>query len=128
MATLIQTVQAILNPLPTGGAWYGMNMTEPLAVDVSGQVKPYITFLRVVGSDNVSMGGPSAMQQTRVQVDYFAPHIADAVALSKAGDAALIGGFAVPFACIPLTSQDLFEEPVRLWRVSRDYSIWFIET
>lgn len=128
MATLIATVQAILNPLASGGSWYGMNMTEPLALDATGQVKPYTTFLRVIGADNVSMGGPSAMQQTRVQVDYFAPHISDAVALCKAGDAALMAGFALPYACIPLTSQDLFEEPVRLWRISRDYSIWFIET
>jgi hypothetical protein len=128
MATLIEAVGALLEPVAPLQVWYGINPTEPLALDLVGNVKPYITFQRVIGSDNVSLSGPSAMQGTRVQVDYFAPRINDAVALSKAGDAALLVGFTGTFSCIPLTSQDLFEEPVRLWRVSRDYSIWFIET
>jgi len=128
MATLIQAVETLLDPIAAGGAWYGINPNEPLATDSVGRPKPYITFQRVVNADNVSLGGPSAMQSTRLQVDYFAPRIADAVALSKAGDNALLAGFVAPYACIPLTSQDLYEEPVRLWRVSRDYSIWFIET
>jgi hypothetical protein len=128
MATLIETVQAILQPLATGGSWPLVNTTEPLATDASGAVKPYIVFQRIVSSDNNSLSGASVMQQTRLQVDYFATRILDAVALSKAGDAAMFAGFQKPFACTALTSQDFFEEPVRLFRVSRDYSIWFIET
>ena len=128
MATLIETLQGVLNPLATGGAWYAVNTTEPLALDTFGAVKPFIVFLRVINSDNVSLSGPSSMQSSRVQVDYFAPRISDANALQKAGDAALFAAFPAPLACIPQTSQDFFEEPVRLFRVSRDYSIWFIET
>lgn len=128
MATLIETVLGILDPVAAGEAWYGINPREPLATDQFGAVKPYITFQRVVSTDNNSLGGASARQNTRLQVDYFAPEISDAVALSKAGDAAMFAAFVKPNSCVALTSQDLFEEPVRLWRVSRDYSIWFIET
>jgi hypothetical protein len=83
MATILETVQAILQPLASGGSWPGVNTTEPLALDSAGIVRPFITFQRVVGSDNVSLGGPSATQQTRVQVDYFAPGLLRAAALAR---------------------------------------------
>jgi hypothetical protein len=128
MATLIETVQALLNPLGSGGSWYGANTTEPLALDQFGAVKPYIVFLAIVSTDNNTLSGPSGRQNTRIQVDYFSPRVQDMAALAKAGDAALAAGFMLPDSCIAQTSQDFFEEPVRLYRRSRDYSIWFLET
>ncbi len=125
MSTLVELVQALLDPVSPGGAWYAVNTTEPLALDVNGAVQPYIVWQEIVSTDNVSMGGPSDLQNTRIQVDVYAPRIATATALTKAVDAALL---ASSLTVVPLSNQPVYEEPVRLWRRIRDYSIWHVES
>jgi hypothetical protein len=125
MSTLAELVQAILDPLTPGGAWYAVNTTEPLALDSNGAVKPYIVWQEIVSTDNVTLGGPTDMQNTRIQVDVYAPRIAVASSLTKAVDAALL---ASALTVIPLSNQPVYEEPVRLWRRIRDYSIWHVES
>ena len=66
MTTLIQDVQALLSGLsPAGGVWYAINTTEPPAY-------PYIVWQRIVSVANVSLGGPSNRQNTRIQIDIVA--------------------------------------------------------
>ena len=122
MATFLEVVQALLDPLAPAGSFYGINPTEPLALD-GDAIAAFIVWQRVVSTDNVSLAGPSNVQNTRIQVDFFAPRITAADSMRRAADAALAALLAVP-----LTSQDIYEEPVRLWRISRDYSIWYDES
>lgn len=123
MTTFLDAVQALLQPLAPGSAWYGINTTQPLAADANG-LKPFIVWQRVVSADNVNFNGPSSGQFTRIQVDIFAPRIQAAEAIRMDVDAALLGALSTT----PLTAQDIYEEPVRLWRISRDYSIWYDES
>lgn len=122
MATFLEAVQALLDPLAPAGSFYGINPTEPLALD-GDDIAGFIVWQRVVSTDEVTLAGPTEQQQTVIQVDFFAPRIATADAMKKAADAALAS-----LRAVPLTSQDIYEEPVRLWRISRDYSIWYDES
>jgi hypothetical protein len=123
MTTLIQDVQAALAPcVPTGGAWYCVNMREPPAEDGGGRVAPFIVWQRIASVDNVTLQGPSNLQNTRLQVDIFAPHVEDAESVRVAADAALAAAFGSKI--LPLSSQDVYEAPARLVRIIREYSLW----
>jgi len=120
MPSLIDDVQAALEALvPTGGAWYGLNMREPPATDGSGNVAPFIVWQRIASVDNVTLQGPSNLQNTRLQVDILAPQVTAAETVREAADAALVA-----LGAIPLSSQDVYEAPARLVRIIREYSIW----
>lgn len=114
MTTLIEDVQAVLNPLAAGGASYGANTAEP-------PVYPYIVWQRIVSTSNNTLAGPSDMQNTRIQIDIYALKVSDMSALELAVEAAML---AAAFKNIPLSSQDMFEPAVRAYRCSKDYSVW----
>ena len=115
LPTLIENVQQLLLTLePAGGVWYGVNTTEP-------PVYPYIVHTRIVSTANATLQGPSDLQNTRVQVDVVARTIAEADALQKRL-ADLMATWSV--ANVPLSSVDLYEEAVKAWRISSDWSIW----
>lgn len=114
MTTLIEDLQALLNPLAAGGSWYGINTAQP-------PVFPYIVFQRIASSPNVAMTGASALQNTRVQVDIYAQQISQAVTIESAVEAAF-AAWAV--TNVPVLSQDFYEDAVRAYRVSKDYSVW----
>jgi hypothetical protein len=117
MTTLIQDVTALLNTVaPAGGVWYGQNTSE-----TSPPAYPFIVWLRVVSADNLSLSGPSDMQNTRIQVEAIAPRIADAAALMNQIEAAFSGS---TLPVNPITSQDLYEGALKAWRVIRDFSVW----
>jgi len=118
--SLIQDLQALLEPIAAGGAFYAFNTTEPLARDAGG-IKPYIVWQRIVSVDNNTLSGPSNVQNTRIQVDIFAPRIADAEAIRVAVDDSLVNS---AITVIPQSTQDLYEEPVKLFRIIREYSVW----
>lgn len=113
--TLVEDVQARLATLaPAGGVWYGLNTTEPA-------VYPYIVWTRVSSVANVSLGGPSNLQNTRVQIDIIARRISEAMALEAALEASMA---AWSVTNVPLSSLDLFEDEIRAYRVIKDYSLW----
>jgi hypothetical protein len=114
MSTLIEDLRTLLNPLAAGGAWYQVNSTEP-------PVYPFITFARISSSANVSMQGPSDVQNTRIQVDIYSPSIAEAVGIETAVESAFA---AWTTQNVPLTSQDLYEDVIRAYRISKDFSVW----
>lgn len=114
MTTLIEDLDALLNPLAAGGASYGVNTASPL-------VYPYIVFQRVTSAPNVSLGGPSLMQNTRVQIDIYALRQSEAVAIETALEAAMA---AWSVQNVPLLSQDLQEPDVKAFRISKDWSVW----
>lgn len=114
MTTLIEDIQAVLNPLTVGGAWYAVNTAEP-------PTYPYIVWQRIVSTTNNTFEGASNLQNTRIQVDVFAQKVSDLDTASKAVIAAIA---AAPFKSLQLSSQDLYEEPVRAFRSSIDFSVW----
>lgn len=115
MTVLIEDLQALLTTLaPPGGVWYQVNTAEPA-------VYPYIVFQRVSSTPNVSLDGPSDMQNTRIQIDIFARQIAHASALETSLEA-LMGASSI--SNVPLGSQDLYEDAVKAYRVSKDFSCW----
>jgi hypothetical protein len=118
--SLLSDIQAALAAcVPVGGAWPSVNTQEPPSTAADGSVAPYIVWQRVVSVDNVTLGGPSDLQNTRLQVDVFAPRLVDAEAVRVAVDAAMGG-----IGAIPLSSQDLYEEVPKLFRIIREFSIW----
>lgn len=120
MATLLEDVQAALAAcVPTGGAWYGVNTKEPPAKATDGTVAPFIVWQRIVSTDNVCLSGPSNLQNTRVQVDIMAPRISTADGVRDAVDAAMVA-----IGAIPISSQDLYEEVPKLFRILREFSLW----
>ena len=114
MTVLIEQVQALLDPLAAGGAWYGINTVEP-------PTYPYIVWQRVVSTPNVWLSGPSLMQNTRIQVDIYARRISEAETVANAVETAMA---AWSVQNVPLSSQDLYDEEVKAHRVSKDYSLW----
>ena len=116
MTTLIEDLRAVLNPLAAGGAWYGVNSTEP-------PVYPFIVFLRISSTPNVSMGGPSNLQNTRVQIDIYSRQISEAAAIETALEAAMA---AWGTKNVPLSSADVYEDVVRAFRITKDYSCWSV--
>lgn len=115
MTTLIQDIQALLVPLaPAGGVWYAINTTQP-------PVYPFIVWTRVVSAANAVLQGPTDLQNTRIQVDIYSRRISEASALEVAVEAAFVG-WAVQN--VPISSMDGFEEEVRAYRITKDYSVW----
>ena len=115
MTTLIEDLQALLTTLaPAGGVWYAANTQEP-------PTYPYIVFMRVISSANVTLNGPSNLQSTRVQFDIISRAVGEAVALETALESAM-NGWSVQNEA--MSSQDLYEEAIRCYRVSKDYLIW----
>lgn len=119
VTTLVQDLNSALAALaPAGGAWNSVNTAE-------APVYPYVIFQRIVSTDNNTLSGPSDLQNTRVQIDVIGRSYGDTDALAKQVRAALIAAFSTfPRACVPISSFDVYEDAVKAFRVSADYSIW----
>ena len=101
-------------PLASGGAWYGANTQEP-------PTYPYIAWVRVSSSPNVTLQGPSALQNTRIQIDIFSQTAAESQAIETALEAAFNSA---AISNVPLSSADQYEDMVRAYRITKDYSVW----
>lgn len=114
MTTLIEQVQATIAPIVSGGAWYGVNTTEP-------PVYPYAVFLRIVSPTNVTLQGPSDVQNTIFQIDIFSRTVAEGQALEAALEAAMN---TAPFSSVQIDQRDGYEPEVKAFRFTGDYSVW----
>lgn len=114
MSTLIEDVQAVLEPLAGGGAWYGACTLQPPPY-------PYIVFQRVFSAASVALGGPSDLQNTRFQIDVYSRSVQQVDAIGAAIDAAFAAN---PITNVPLGTQDFYEDDTKAHRVSKDFSIW----
>lgn len=115
MTTLVQDVIALLKTLaPAGGIWYQINTTQP-------PTYPYIAIQRVVNTSNVSLSGPSDLQNTRFQFDIYSRSVSESMSIEVALEALLA---ASTITNVPLTSQDFYDDVVKVFRVSKDYSLW----
>ena len=119
MTTLLQDIQAALVAIAPAGrssnfSWNSVNTAEP-------PVYPYVIFQRVVSTDNNTLAGPTNLQNTHVQIDVIDRTASGADALAKQVRAAMLAAFA---DCTPLTGFDVYEDAIKAFRVSADYSIW----
>lgn len=115
MTTLIEDLRgALLALAPAGGIWYSINTTEP-------PIYPFIVMQRVVTTANVSVLGPSALQNTRFQIDIYSKQISEAASIAKALQTLMA---ASAITNVPLTSQDFYEPEAQAHRVSMDFSVW----
>lgn len=116
MTALAQDIQALLSALPglSGGAWHVINDAQP-------PVYPYLVWSRIASPANVSLSGPSGMQNTRIQVDIFSRSVSQLDGLSKALDAAMASW---SVQNVPLGGMDSYEDMVRAYRATREFSIW----
>lgn len=116
MTTLVEDIQAVLAAVPgvTGGIFYGANTAEPPTF-------PYIVWMRVSSSPNVTLAGPSDLQNTRVQIDIVSRSVKEATTLETALEAAMA---AAGLTNVPISSMDLYEDAIRAYRIVKDYSIW----
>lgn len=114
MTTLVEQVQAILNPLAAGGSSFGMNFKQP-------PIYPYITFFRVVNATDMTMDGPTDMQSTPVQIDCWSKSVSEVMALAASVQAAMLAGLVIG----AITVRDLPPDPeVKVYRVSLDFNCW----
>ena len=116
MTTLVAQVQALLAPLASGGAWLGVNTTEPAAY-------PYLVHQYVAADPNANLDGANPLQYVRVQVDVYAKRAADAVTIARAAQTAMQ---ADPLAAAPLAGLGgpLYDAETRTFRYSADFGIW----
>lgn len=114
------SIQSQLFTLLSGGATLAGARVYPLtAPDVV--TKPYITYQRIFSNSENVLSGNSGLTNTRMQIDMYATLYTDVVTLAAQVDA-LISAWAVKN--VSIQAQDFYEDPVKLFRISADYSIW----
>lgn len=114
MTTLIEDLQAILNPLAAGGSWYAVNTTEPPVV-------PYVVFLCTSPNTNNTLQGKSNLQNSRVQIDLFSYRAGEIEAIGSAIEEAMSASHLIN---LQTESHDGFENAVRLFRRTYFFSVW----
>lgn len=116
MATVSELIQQTLQGLAAGGVWQEVNTADE-------PVYPYIAWSFVVAVENNTLSdGPTALQPYRIQVDAYGRTIVDRDAVALAVSAALTAH--PDLACIRVARRDLYEEPIRAFRRSMDFSLW----
>lgn len=113
-STLLEDLQALLNPLCAGGACYGGRTDGTVPSE-------YIVWLRISSPSNVNLSGASDLQNTLVQIDVFSdtPDRTEQIA-----DAIRSAFRASGITNVPLSSRDEFEAPVLKYRQIIEYSVW----
>jgi thiosulfate reductase cytochrome b subunit len=111
--SLETNLQTLLNPLATGGAYQDIAR--------QGVVAPFIVWLLVTSTTNNSLQGASNVQNTRVQIDIYA---ATQAARQTLADAVVAAMAAASFSNVQLSSQNLYEAEVKLFRSILDFSVW----
>ena len=112
--TVVQDIQAILDPLVAGGSWYGANTREPPAF-------PFIVWSRIVSTPNVTLAGQSDQQNTRIQIDIFSLSVQESLAIELSVEAAFSATSTVN---VPISSGDSYEDAIRAYRCTKEYSVW----
>lgn len=115
MATVLEQLQSLLEPLAAGGSHAHVAM--------QGAQPPFIVWSEVSSTANNSLSGASALQNTRIQIDNYDRQLSAAKTLQRGIVAAMV---AAPFSNIQLSSQTLFDAETKLYRCSMDFSIWSI--
>lgn len=113
--TIAEQILALLD----GGTAAGARVYPLTAPD--GAVKPYITYQRISSNSENVLSGNSGLTNTRMQIDVYATTYGQATSIAAQVDA-LMSVWSVQNVSVLL--QDFFEDQVKLYRISHDYSLW----
>ena len=113
------SIQEQLSALLSGATDAGANIYPMTAPDSC--LRPYITYQRISANSENVMSGSSGLINTRMQIDVYADTYAQSQAVAAAVES-MMSGWTVQNVSQP--AQDLYEDPVKLFRVLLDYSIW----
>lgn len=83
---------------------------------------PAITYLRVSGDRIYSLSGYSTLENPRMQVDCWSTSFETTKGLADEVRQAMDN--ATAFASILISDQDLYEDEMKLYRISMDFSVW----
>ena len=111
--SLETTLQTLLNALAAGGAHQDIAR--------QGATAPYLVWLLVASPTNNSLQGASNVQNTRIQVDCYA---ASQAARQTLADVVVAAMAASSLSNVRLSSQNLYEPEVKLFRTMLEFSIW----
>lgn len=113
MTTLAEQLQAVLEPLATGGSW-------PMEA-AQGTLPPYIVYQDIISNTKNTLSGATDLQNTLMQIDAYDTSYAAAKALGKSIATALA---AASFTNIKLNDQMLRDPDTKLHRALLEFSIW----
>lgn len=116
-------VQQQLAALLTGATDAGVEVHPVIAPDMVP--KPYIVYQRVSSNSENVMSGDSGLVNTRMQIDVYALTYGQAVAIARQIDVLMAGWV---LQNVSVLSQDGYEDAVKLFRISNDYSVWHTPT
>lgn len=105
---------SVLNPLVA-------NKCYPL-IAPDNTATPYITYHTVVNSPVVTLDDGVPINNTRMQIDCFASTYPEAKQLAMDIASAMQ---TASFKVVPRSTQDLYEDAMKIYRVSQDFSIWY---
>jgi hypothetical protein len=112
-------VQLQLAALLTGATDAGMEVHPVIAPDSA--TTPYIVYQRVSGNSENVLSGDSGLVNTRMQIDIYADTYGAAVTIARQIDVLMAAWI---LQNVSVLSQDGYEDAVKLFRITSDFSIW----
>ena len=88
---------------------------------------PCVTFQRIGGRPVNTLSGASGLEEISLQIDAWGKSYGQAKAVAKAVRAAMPPNGDV-FGAHLIEDQDLYEDGTNYFRVSMEYTVWFLET
>lgn len=82
---------------------------------------PYAVYTRVATTPEATQADGVPIENWRIQIDVYGLIYADVITLAGQVRTALV---ADPFLAVPLSSADMYEDQVRLYRITQDFSFW----
>lgn len=113
------TIEADLFTLLSSGTDAGSRVYPLVAPD--SPVKPYLVYQRIFGNSENLMRGQAGIINTRFQIDCYADTFLAARVLFNQVDTKF-SGWAIQN--VSISNLDLYEQDVKLYRVTADYSVW----
>lgn len=92
-----------------------------------GTKLPCITFQRLGGMPANTLSGHSGLEEIDLRIDVWARRYGEAKAVAKAVRAAMPANGAA-FGAHLIEDEDLYEDGTSYFRVSMEYTVWFLET
>lgn len=87
-----------------------------------GVAFPSITYQRVSGDREYNLSGYSTLENPRIQIDIWSTSYG--ISKDLGGKVKTAMDAATTFKSIMITDQDMYEDEIKIYRVSQDYSIW----
>ncbi len=84
---------------------------------------PAITYTRISGGQQNDLTGYEGTENPRMQIDVWGKTYAAVKDLAAKVRAAM--NAAITFSAIQISDQDLYEDDMKIYRVSMDFSVWF---